>query len=49
MEKECRSHPYPRLEEAVQRVKHNVERFKSELGADLERVLDFRDNIPWEI
>ena len=40
------SHPYSRFEEAVQRVKHDVERITSELDAGLERALDSEDNIP---
>ena len=46
IQKECISHPYSRSEEAVEQVKRDVERMKSELDAGLERVLDFRDKIP---
>ena len=40
------SHPCSRFKEAIQQVKHDVERMKAELNAGLERVLDFRDKAP---
>ena len=48
IEKERMSRPRSRFEEAVQQVKRDVERMKSELDAGLERVLDFKDKIPRE-
>lgn len=49
IENERMSHPYSRFEEAVQQVKRDVERMKSELDAGLERELNFKDIIPREI